>query len=236
MKKVLYYSIFSVMFVMLMALMVMCNTGVALAEDSAIVRTITVSGSADISVIPDMVVFRFGVEMEDQNLDKVKVKSDSILNDALSVTRKYAIAKEDVKTDYINIRPRYRNEERYYYVQRTVTVTLRKLDKFDKFLNDLMASGINTVYSIQFVSSEAERFQDDALILAVKDARSKAELIAKELGLSVGKALKVGDESNQVMYDAPEAQYMLKAASSNNTISVGKIYVNSRVNITFELF
>lgn len=220
----------------MLLLMLLCATSAIYAKDEASARTISVSGQAEVSVVPDMVMLKLGVEQEDADLNAVKARTDMAVSKVLALADKFGIAKEDVKTDYINIRPQKNsNEKTYYYVQRSITFLLKNLSDFDKFLNAAMEAGANCVYSIQFMSSENEKYQNQALKLAIKDAKATAKLMANELGMEVGKPITVNGGNNApIQYDY--AQYKTMAASaSGNTLSVGKINIVANVNITFEL-
>lgn len=215
--------------------LVLCASLTTFASDLPTVSTISVNGQAEVSVVPDMVILKLGVEQEDVDLNAVKARTDVAVNRVLALATKFKISKEEVKTDYINIRPQKSNEKTYYYVQRTITFVLRNLSDFDKFLNAAMEAGANCVYSIQFMSSENEKYQKEALILAIKNAMETANLMANELEMAVGKPITVsGGNNGPIQYDY--AQYKTMATNSNsNTLSVGKINIGANVTITFEL-
>ncbi|MFN2225170.1 MAG: SIMPL domain-containing protein, partial [Anaerolineae bacterium] len=98
-------------------------------------RTVTVTGEAEVRVVPDEVILTLGVETWDKDLDLAKRQNDEIAARVLALAADYGIAPEHVQTDYVSIEPRYRNgyyEERDfigYFVHKTIVITLRDLGK-----------------------------------------------------------------------------------------------------------
>jgi len=78
-------------------------------------RLITVTGEAEVRVVPDEVILTLGVETWDKNLDTAKRRNDEIVKKVLALAAEYGNPPEDVQTDYIGIEPRYKDG---YYEQR----------------------------------------------------------------------------------------------------------------------
>ena len=51
------------------------------------------------------------------------------------------------------------------------------------------------MHGIEFRTTELRKFRDQARLLAVKAAREKADLLARESGRRVGKAVSIGEAS-----------------------------------------
>ena len=79
--------------------------------------------------------------------------------------------------------------------------------------------------------------ETEARTLAIKDARQKAEAMAKELSYHLGKAIQVGeggDTENQET-NMRFGQAKIMASESAPTIAAGQITIPANVSIVFEL-
>jgi uncharacterized protein YggE len=153
---------------------------------------ISVTGEAEIRVVPDEVILTLGVETWDKNMGIAKGQNDAIVARVLALADEHAIAPEHVQTDYVSIEPRYRNgyyDERDfigYFVHKTLVITLRDLDKFEDILADALEAGVNYVHGIEFRTTELRKHRDEARALAIRAAKEKADALAGELDQQVG--------------------------------------------------
>jgi uncharacterized protein YggE len=218
--------------------------------------TVTVTGDAEIRVVPDEVVLTLGVETWDKNLDIAKRQNDEIVKRVLALAAEYDIPPEHVQTEYINIEPRYRDgyyEQRDfigYFVRKTVVITLRDLDRFEGLLTDALEAGVNYVQGIQFRTTELRQHKDEARALAIQAAREKAEALAGELDQAIGAPTSIVEQQSGWWspysswwggyWSGSMAQNVIQeigsnAAGGDGTLSPGQINVNARVTVTFEL-
>ena len=166
----------------LMVCMLMCPL-VMWAADRSESRLITVTGDADVKVVPDEVILTLGVETWNEDLDVAKKDNDQRIKNTLSMTKKFDILPKHVQTDYISIDPTYKShvDERIiigYSVRKTIVITLRDIAKFEDVLSSALKSGVNRVQGIQFRTTELRRHRDRARALAIKAAREKAVALA----------------------------------------------------------
>ena len=161
---------------------------------------ISVSGEAEVRVIPDQVVLTLGVQTWDEDLDDAKNRNDRIIQKVTALAERYNIPAKHVQTDYINVEPRY--EDYYeanrllgYVVRKSIVVTLSDLDQFEGFLTEALESGVNYVHGIEFRTTELRKHRDEARALAVKAAQEKAQAMAQELDLGVGAPVEIHEES-----------------------------------------
>ena len=153
---------------------------------------ISVTGEAEIRVVPDEVILTLGVETWDKNMAIAKGQNDAIVARVFALAEDHDIAPEHVQTDYVSIEPRYRDgyyEQRDfigYFVHKTLVITLRDLEKFEDLLADALEAGVNYVHGIQFRTTELRKHRDEARALAIKAAKEKAVALAGELGQEVG--------------------------------------------------
>lgn len=234
------------------------------AETAPLTRMIYVNGEAEVKVVPDEVILTIGVETSNKNLGAAKTQNDKIVKDILAVTARNQIPTKYVLTDYFTIEPKY--DYRYndsehrdtsvfvgYFVRKNVVITIKEVDKYESVLSGVLEAGANFVQGIQFRTTELRKYRDQARVMAVKAAKEKAELLAGELGLKVGKAWSVNEDSggwyswyNSNSWGNRNVQYQAQNAVANSggnygstsedsTIAPGQISVNARVSVSFEL-
>ena len=63
---------------------------------------ITVSGTADVRVVPDEVVIHVGVETRNEKLDQARHQHDDLMKSALGFLKHTSVPDKDVQTDFIN--------------------------------------------------------------------------------------------------------------------------------------
>jgi uncharacterized protein YggE len=154
-------------------------------------RLITVTGDAEVRVVPDEVVLTLGVETQNLELDAAKRQNDDIVKAAIDLAKQQGIRPEQIKTEFLNVEPRYRDnyEKRDflgYSVRRTLVLTIQDLSKFEDLLAAELKVGVNYVHGVDFRTTELRKHKDAARSLAIKAAKEKATALAAELGLRLG--------------------------------------------------
>lgn len=212
------------------------------AQDKTIQPQISVSGEGKVKVIPDQAMISIAVESKGKESSKVKAENDRIIDKALKYLKTTKIDQKDIKTERVSLYSRhdYNKKEDYYVANQTINIFLRDLSQYETVMDGLMKAGVNQINSVTFQSSQLEKLKSEARILAVKDAKQKAEDFATALGQKVGKAIIVSDNS-QPMYNPPIYRNMMMAEakaggdSAQETLAVGEMEVNTNVSITFVL-
>ena len=219
-------------------------------------RLITVSGEAEVRVVPDEVILTLGVETWDKNLDVAKSRNDEIVKKVLALAADYDIPPEHVQTDYIGIEPRYKDgyyEERDFigfFVHKTIVITLRDLSKFEDLLSGALKAGVNYVQGIEFRTTELRKYRDEARALAIQAAKEKATALAGELGQKVGDPQTIQEDQSGwwsgysawwgSRWGGAMSQNVIQemggtAGTEGSSVAPGQIDVNARVTVSFEL-
>jgi uncharacterized protein YggE len=216
---------------------------------------ITVTGEAEVRVVPDEVLLTLGVETWDEDLRTAKDQNDERVKEVLAIAQSYSVEARHIQTDHISIEPRY--EDNYekedligYFVRKTIVITLKDISKFDDLLTSVLEANVNYVHGIQFRTTELRKYRDEARALAIKAAQEKADALAGELGQSVGKPRTIQEEQAGwwswynswwgASWGGGMSQNVIQEVNGNSSIpegsmAPGQITVNARVNVSFEL-
>ena len=210
-------------------------------------RLVTVTGEAEILVVPDEVVFDVTVQNLNRDLRLAKAQTDERLKGLIALARKHGVAERDIQTDYINIGPRYRcgDETRTligYAVRKDLVFTLREVERAEALLSEVLESGVHRVNSVAFRTSQMRKHRDAARAQAVRAAREKAAALASEIGQSIGKAYSIDEEVPSPVRLAAQnvsSNYIGpsggEASESEGTLALGQIRIVARITARFEL-
>ncbi|HEU4593791.1 MAG TPA: SIMPL domain-containing protein [Pyrinomonadaceae bacterium] len=218
----------------------------AFAQERALPSLITVTGEAEIRVVPDEVFFDLSVQTFNRDLKVAKAQTDDRLKKLAELTQKYGVAAKDTQTDYISVEPRYRgnNEARQltgFLVRKDFVFTLRDVSKAEAMLSEIIEVGVTRINDIDFRTSELRKHRDQARANAIRAAREKAVALTGEIGQNIGKAYSI-EEVVASGNSASQNNFMLNSSgssgegeSSSGTLAIGQIKVNARVVVRFEL-
>jgi uncharacterized protein YggE len=227
---------------------------VILADDVVPPRVISVSGNAEIHVVPDEVKITVGIETLDQVLKTSKARNDDIVTAALAAAEEHGVAKDQMKTDYLSIEPEHLYQHgvrtfKGYQVRRTIVITLREVPRFEDLLTALLEAGVNHVHGVDFRTTELRKHRDKARALAIKAAREKAEALAAELGETVGQPRSIGEGRSGWYsgygwwgargYNMMAQNVAMPSGSVDSSMDgptpPGRITVSASVSVSFEL-
>ena len=211
-------------------------------------RTLSVTGEAEIKVAPDEVAITVGIETVNENLLVSKQENDKKAKEIITLLRKNGIQEKYIKTDYINIEPRYDYYEKKkflgYYVTKNIVITLKDLTKFETVLSDILIGGANYVHGIQFKTTELRKYRDQARLMAIKAAKEKAIALAGELGQKIGKPLSISENSSNYWFGYMRNERQMtqnvmqdtgSSAPTGEGFAPGMITVTANVSVVFEL-
>ncbi len=205
-------------------------------DDGTTERSITVTGSARISVDPDEALVNLGVRTQAERaqtaMDENSVKMQSVL-DAL---RNLGLRDDDLATNYIELMPRYDNTGTSivgYDAINEVQVTVHDLGMVGRVLDTGVDHGANLAGGISFRVSDANEGLDAALAEAVGDARAKAETMASAADASLGLVVTIAEAGGiPGPYHAERTAY---AADAAVPIETPTIETDVAVSVTWQL-
>lgn len=202
-------------------------------------RSITVTGTAHVKVVPDQVALRLQVSSLDQDIHKAKEDNDRRVKSVLALAGEFQIDPKHVQTDRLELNAEWRNEKFVgYRVQNDITVVLHDLAKFEDFLTRALVAGEAWVRSIEFRTTEERRHRDNARLLAIRAAKEKATAMAGALGQAIGWPLTIEEGSTGWGHWAANRQVEFDAgggAAEQSMIAPGQIVISAQVTIAFEL-
>lgn len=206
---------------------------------------VSVSGIGEVKVQPDEIVLNVGVDVRHKNLDEARKESDEKVKELLNYLKKAGIDAKDIQTTHMSVYPNYVGDygqsiPENYMTQRSVSVVVRKVSRFDEILAGIYKTGANRVEGIEYRTSELQKYREQARKLAMQSAKEKATSLTKELGAKPGRVYNITESSSEgyprPMYRGAMANKMMESAdmaAGGPTISVGQIMVRASVEVSF---
>jgi uncharacterized protein YggE len=211
------------------------------APDSKFSRSMNVSGTGRVSVVPDIATINIGVRTEADEVNDALSGNTAQANAIAETLKDLGIDEKDIQTSNFNVYPsdRYNPmtgevEGRYFVVENTVIVNVRDLTKLGDVLSAVVEAGANNIYGISFGVEDREAAVKEARELAIQDAKAKAEAIAEAAGVELGDLLSI----NVYEGSAPITYYDAKGGAYSEAavpISAGTINIIIECNITYGL-
>lgn len=173
-------------------------------------NTISVSGEGKVTATPDLATVNVGVLSQGTTAVDVKNQNNDKVNKVIAFIKQQGISDKDISTsqysfypqqDYNNGTPRITG----YQGNQAVTVKVRGVDKdqsvLEKILDGAVNNGANEINGVNLTVEKPTDLQNEARRLAIADAKKKAQELAREAGLNLGKVVSIA-ESN-VGYPVP---------------------------------
>lgn len=206
-------------------------------------RSITVRGTGEASVSPDIAELTVGVQTGRQTtaaraMEVLNERVDEIVNRLVAT----GVDKKNIATEYLWLNPAYdyydgRQQEAGYEATQNVKITVRDISKVSTILDAAVAAGANQVQNVQFSVSEQNTTKDAARNQAIANAQSKAQTLADQLGVRLGKVLSFSESASGnagypvPMYDRSESGGGLGGA----TVPEGEQSLESTVTIQYQI-
>lgn len=206
-------------------------------------QTMNVNGNGEVSVSPDMAVISFSVET------KAKTASQAVRDNAEKTTNvlnalKAKIGKEDkLSTTGYNLSPIYeynnqtkKSEFNGYRATNTVLVRTYDLEIVGDLIDSAAEAGSNNIQGLTFDSTKRNQHKKEALVKAVEDARTTAELLANAAGIKITKIYQISPSYNYpvpVYRDFAESKMASAAPAPPTPIEAGDITIKASVNMVF---
>lgn len=216
--------------------------------------TITVQGSGQATFPPDVARVSFTVENTAAAVADAQAATTKQANAALDFVKGQGIAEKDVKTLSYNISPQYSYPNPCqpgaicpdysrapkvigYQVSETIQVTMRDLTAVGAMLGGLGKLGVQNVNGPAFALDDATVGYDAARADAIDKAKTQATLLAKQLGVHLGKIVNFSESSGGYPY--PMAYGLGGGVSESKAVApnvpVGENTYNASVSITYEV-
>jgi uncharacterized protein len=230
---------------------------VVLAPESACdsSRSIQVSGTAVVNVVPDRVLIQLGVQSNGHTAQIVQQTNTATISRVVNAIQALGVDAKDIATDWYVIEPLYEDYDslhiKGYRINNMVAITLREITKVNDVIAVALAAGANQVTNVEFFTSQLRTYRDQARLLAVQAATEKAQALTEAAGAGTGCVLNISENTwsyynggwygnNQNLWTQNVVQNAAPASGEGalteaGPVSLGQISVRAEVNVSFGL-
>ncbi|HRH26790.1 MAG TPA: SIMPL domain-containing protein [Parcubacteria group bacterium] len=221
-------------------------------------NVISVNGTGEVLAVPDVASFSFSVVEEGKTVKDAQDKATKKINSILEAVEALGVDKKDIKTTSYNSYPKYEYTQgacsmNYcppgkqvltgYEVNQSVTVKVRDTEKAGEALTKVGELGAGNISGLDFVVDDLEKVKAEAREKAVADAKAKAKILSKTLGVRLDTIVNFyenGDGAYPIMYRSEmsaDAKVMNMAGSASvaPSLPTGENKIVSNVTITYEV-
>ena len=193
--------------IVLVALALGACSPTIMAEPAPPVRTMSVNGTGQVFLSPDIAYIYIGVHSEEATAAEAVTANNNETQKVIDALKKAGVEAKDIRTTNFSIWPNQQYSPdgqptgTRYVVDNSVFVTVRKLDELGDLLDSAVAAGANSINSIQFDVADKTEALKKAREEAVKDAKAQAQELADTAGL------KLGEMQTISFYDSASVPY-----------------------------
>lgn len=227
-------------------------------NDSAMPATITVNGKGEIKATPDVSKFSVTIEETAKDQSTALSLSSEKVNTLIGTLQKLGIAEKDIKTEYTSMNPKYEYSSSRveimiyppvannpvitgYTSSHTLSVKVRDLNNVSAVQKAFSDAKVQNVSGPELSIDEPEKLQLDARAKAIDDAKTQAQVLAKQLHVRLGNIVGFNENDNSTypMYMSARmdsAVMMEKSVDSPEaTVAAGEQTITSNVSITYKI-
>ncbi len=207
------------------------------------IRTVSVSGTGQVYVTPDVAYINIGVQTKGDTVTEALDANTAAAQSIRDTLKAQGVEDKDIQTSGFSIYPMqdYAPDgtisRNYFSANNTVYVTVRELSKLGGVLDAVARNGANTINGISFDVLEKEQALTEARQKAVDDAVNQATELAKAANSTLGEVQNIGvytSASPSTVYEG-KGGGMAYDASAPVPIATGQMVVTANVNVTYEL-
>jgi uncharacterized protein YggE len=235
-----------------------------LGEDFGNVSRIVVQGEGKVNAAPDMAIVTFGVETRDLCASAAAEENARLMNATISALLAADIKEKDIQTSHYRLTTRTEHipccppdcqpgqrgcplecgdcskpQPPEFEATNQVTVKLNDTSALGRVMDASVSAGSNRILGFSFDLKDDTNEKNQALTMAIRDARQKAEVAAMAANVKLGRVLELSEGYSSVRH-AARAPNMARAMGGRGQevtpVEPGEMEVTSSVTVTYEIF
>jgi uncharacterized protein YggE len=223
--------------------------------DSQPENIITVTGHGEVQAVPDIANIYFTIRKEGKTVKEAQASVATVEKNVLDLLKTDNIAEKDIKTENASFNPKYEYQYKAvactqygcppnpgksvivgYEAYESISVKIRNTDDTGKIIEGLGTIGVTELSGPNFTVDKEDALKTGARKLAIDDAKAKAKVLAKDLGIHLGELTSFNESGNypMPMYDKAVMSAGVSSAAPA-ALPVGENTITSDVTLTYEI-
>ena len=203
-------------------------------------RSVIVNGTGRVSVTPDRLFLNLGVETRSLRVADALKANNKAAQDLMKVLKDKGVAEKDIKTSQLSIYPQFDTTGRKitaYQVNNSVVATVRNIATSGDIIDAAatVAGDAIRINGLDFGVGDPSAALASARDLAVKDAKTQAEQLAKSAGVKLGKLRTISSGSDVAEPTVYRQSAVSADAAGVAPISAGSQDVSASVQLVYDI-
>ena len=200
-------------------------------------RTITVIGTGEATITPDLAHFQAGVEVRADTVKEAANRNNEIMEAIVTALINLGVEEKDIQTSYFSISQELEfdrfpsqegvqggEEQIRYRVSNMVQVTVRDIEKASELVDATVEARANNIWGVSLTISDTKALESDA----------RAEEIATLADLQLGQVLSVSENiTSSPIQEMGIPSLVGMGGGGGAPISPGEASVYMQVQVTY---
>ena len=204
---------------------------------------IVTSGEGVVKQAPDRAWVTIAAESRARTAADAQKMNTDAMTAVLDKIKASGIPADAIQTSGYNLQPEFdyangRQTLRGYVARNSVQVRVDTLAKTGDVISAAVGSGATSVSGVRFDLKDRDAAERQALRLAVRDARARADAAASGGGVNVDRVIRIEEqrEMGEIVRPMPMTMAMKsEAAQAAVPLEAGEIEIRSRVTLTVSI-
>jgi uncharacterized protein YggE len=227
---------------LVVALLAACSsTPATTVAAAAPVRTLSANGNGQVYITPDIAYINVGIHTEANDVSTALNDNSTQAQKITDTLTGLSVDKKDIQTTSFNVYPMttYATDgsvsRKYFAVDNSVYVTVRDLSALGKLLDAVVKSGANTINGITFDVQNKDAAMAQARDLAIQNAKTEAESIAKSAGVTLGDLQTISVSTSGTPNTVYDAKALGGGTSASVPVSAGQLEISVDAALTYSI-
>lgn len=198
-----------------------------------------VVATGEVTRVPDIVLINAGATTQAPTASGAIQANGAKIDSIRAALRRSGVADRDIQTSSVRLDPEWRHVAEQppqfvgYRASHMISVRFRDAANAGRILDALVAAGANEINGPSFEIDRAEAALDEARTRALANARARAELYARALGMRVVRVLSVSETG--MAGPGPMARREMAQDAAATNIVLGEMALAVSLTVSFIL-
>ncbi|MEP7152662.1 MAG: SIMPL domain-containing protein [Nitrospira sp.] len=233
-------------------LLLLALPGFALAHDESkpAVPILTVTGTGNLAIAPDMAYVTFGMQTVAKSLADAQRHNSNVMQKVIDRLSELHVDKARIQTSSFSVSPQFKPPPKRngdappvtpeiigYMVSNQVTVEVFNPEKIGAVIEQTMAAGANHFQGVQWALKDEQQAKLGAMKQAVITAREKAVTLSDSLKLKLLRLINVNEGGHMVrpMSHTSRSMMAMDTGGGEPPIFGGEMKVEATVTLVYEI-
>jgi len=211
-------------------------------------RSVSVTGEAKITVVPDMAYMTIGAQFTETTVKAAMDKVKKAMADVVLLCKELKIDTADIQTEHITVDKDFRwenNSQKFagYVASSGITVRVKNFDALNKLIEKTLSTDATRMNGLAYSHTKLDSLKTAAMLLSLDDAKVKARKMCERMGVKLGAVISLSNSGQPRADIAPmragmERMEVLKAAgdaSPGVQVQPGRVEIGSSSFVVFQI-